>query len=151
MHSTTLKICKLEEDYPQFNFKPSDNFFWSFKENTIFYVEDAKNQFILALHELSHALLKHNNFNYDVELISMERQAWDYAKDIALKYEINIPDQFIQSNLDSYRNWMHMRSTCINCKAIGVQCSRYSYKCPACKQTWKVNDARECNLKRYSK
>lgn len=151
MPSTTLKICNLKKDYPQFKFEQSDNFFWSSAENTIFYCEEIDNRLVLLLHELSHALLGHDDYLYDIELITKERQAWDYAKTLAKKYQINIDNQIIQSNLDSYRDWIHQRSTCPKCRAIGVQSEKCTYKCPVCKQSWQVNEARNCKLRRYIK
>lgn len=151
MPSTTLKICNLKKDYPQFKFKQSDNFFWSSTENTIFYCEDVDNRLVLLLHELSHALLGHDDYLYDIELITKERQAWDYAKILAKKYQVKIDNQIVQSNLDSYRDWIHQRSTCPKCRAIGVQSEKCVYKCPVCKQSWQVNEARNCKLRRYIK
>lgn len=150
MQSTILEICKIKEDYPQFNFKFGKDFFWSSVDNTIFFTNDTE-QSPLLLHELSHALLGHNNFCYDIELIAMERQAWDHAKYLAINYGLDITDQFIQTHLETYREWIHLRSTCPNCKATGVQDDKLSYKCLACKWSWAVNDARECKLRRYVK
>lgn len=150
MQSTTLEIYRVKEDYPQFNFELGEDFLWSSADNTIYYTKN-KNQSILLLHELSHALLNHNKFCYDIELISMERQAWDYARCLALNYQVNITDQFIQTHLETYREWIHLRSTCPNCKATGLQDDRRSYRCLACKRSWGVNDARECKLRRYVK
>jgi len=144
-----LKICNLEKDHPQFNFKPGDDFFWSSSENTIFYIADEDNLPELLLHELSHAILKHNTFRFDIQLITMERQAWDYAKKLATKYGVKISDDFAQNQLDTYRDWIHDRSTCPQCKANGLQNKNLIYRCVACKSEWKVNDARDCRLKRY--
>lgn len=149
MRSTISKIYRIKEDFPQFNFKFGRDFFWSSVDNTIYYTNN-KDQSVLLLHELSHALLGHNKYLYDIELISMERQAWDYAKLLAPKYGLEITDQFIQTHLETYREWIHLRSTCPSCSATGIQ-DKLSYKCIACKQNWVVNDARDCNLKRYTK
>jgi len=79
----------------------------------------------------------------------MERQAWDYTIKLAPKYNVAISDDMVQLTLDSYRDWLHARSTCPNCKATGVQTEKYTYVCPACSRKWQVNEARTCALRRY--
>jgi len=105
----------------------------------------------LLLHELAHALLNHHNYKMDIELVSMERQAWDLAIELSKKYKIIIPDDLMQDHLDTYRDWMHLRSKCINCQATGVQKSNKTYQCPVCSSLWQANEARFCSLRRYKK
>jgi DnaJ-class molecular chaperone len=149
MHSTISLIKNLKTDFPQFIFKKSSNFLWSHSDNTIYYT-DKKDDFRFLFHELSHALLGHADYNRDIELVAMERQAWDKAKEIATSYGIVIEDNYIQDNLDTYRDWMHNRSTCPNCDSNGMQTSKKSYQCLACNNKWQVNEARTCALRRYS-
>jgi tRNA(Ile2) C34 agmatinyltransferase TiaS len=101
------------------------------------------------LHELSHGLLNHADYNYDIELIAMECKAWDKVGELAKKYEIVINDNIIQLTLDTYRDWLHSRSTCPSCKATGIQDGKKSYSCLACGYKWRVNEARICALRRY--
>ena len=149
MPSTTTLLLRLKMDYPQFLFKLDDNFSWSSSDNTIYYNKKIDNQSVFLLHELSHALLGHTSYTNDIQLITMERQAWDYTIKLALSYNITIPDQIIQSTLDSYRDWLHSRSKCPKCQAIGLQIREYTYSCPACDHKWQVNEARTCALRRY--
>jgi lipopolysaccharide biosynthesis regulator YciM len=79
----------------------------------------------------------------------MERQAWDYTVKLAPTHDISVPDDIVQSTLDSYRDWIHERSTCPNCQATGIQTDKFMYSCPACSHEWKVNEARTCALRRY--
>lgn len=144
-----LRISNVINDHPQFRFQLSDDFYWSSSNNTIYYTTQDKYCLELLLHELSHAILNHCLFSFDIELIAMERQAWDYAKKLALSYEAEISDNFIQDQLDTYRDWIHDRSTCPQCKANGLQATKSSYQCFACRSEWTVNDARERQLKRY--
>lgn len=148
MPSTTTLLSRLKTDYPQFSFKPSDNFLWSSSDNTIYYDDKNDNKHAFLLHELSHALIGHSNYDSDIQLIAIERQAWDRAKDLATSYGVTISDQIIQSTLDSYRDWLHARSTCPDCKATGLQIEN-NYVCPACNHRWHVNEARTCALRRY--
>ena len=150
MPSTISLIKRLKTDYPQFVYKKASNFLWSHSDNTIYYTcENDDCSFLF--HELSHAILNHTDYDRDVELIAIEREAWGNAKKIAENYGIEINDGFIQSNLDTYRDWLHKRSTCPECRATGLQIKKHIYKCLACCHDWRVNDAKTCALRRYSK
>ena len=150
MPSITSLLKQLRVDYPQFSFCQGDCFQWSPSEKTIFYCTTTDNQPVLLLHELSHALLDHATYTSDIQLITMEREAWDYAVRLAPSYKVSMPTKFIESTLDSYRDWIHDRSTCPNCTATGLQINKSNYKCPACSHSWRVNEARTCALRRYA-
>jgi len=150
MPSTASLLKQLKSNYPQLSFKKGDHFLWSPSENAVYYCDKIRNQSILLLHELSHALLGHTSYESDIQLITMEREAWDYAIKLAPSYNIEAPSQVIESTLDSYRDWLHDRSTCPNCTATGLQVNKHSYQCPACNHQWRVNEARTCALRRYA-
>jgi hypothetical protein len=150
MPSITPLINQLKSDYPQFIFKESPDSYWSHDERTIYY-NAGPDGVSLILHELAHGLLDHVDYKRDIELIAMEREAWDKAKELADKYNLVIDNNFIQSNLDTYRDWLHARSTCPKCSATGMQTKPNIYSCLACNNKWTVNEARTCALKRYSK
>ena len=149
MPSTTSLIKQLKTDYPQFNFTKFKRFLWSPSEKTVYYT-GSDDDYAFLLHELSHGLLDHAEYNRDVELIAMERAAWDKAVDLAPKYDLKIDEEIVETTLDSYRDWLHARSTCPNCKATGLQIKKHVYNCLACHHTWRVNEARICALRRYS-
>lgn len=148
MVSTALLIKNLKSDYPQFNFEISSEYLWSPSSHTIFYTSNGENEGLL-LHEISHGLLDHVEYQYDIDLIAMERAAWDRAIELSSSYNVKIDDELIESNLDSYRDWLHARSSCPNCNATGLQIKKQTYKCPACNHIWRVNEARICALRRY--
>jgi len=80
----------------------------------------------------------------------MEREAWSYAsRQLGPAYGVAIADNDAETALDTYRDWLHARSTCPSCQAIGVQTSKHHYSCVACHEKWRVNDARICALRRY--
>jgi hypothetical protein len=130
-------------------FKKSVRFLWSPNEQTIYYFYESKNDYVYMFHELSHAILGHADYTRDVELLAMERDAWDKAVEIAKKYKMGIDDETVQSTLDTYRDWLHDRSTCPICSANGIQTEKYTYKCLECNHEWRVNEARLCALRRY--
>ena len=147
MPSTSSLVHKLTQEYPQFTFVPDSEFHWSPQKKSIFYAQDSA---ALLLHELAHALLGHTSYARDVVLIEMERDAWAYARTtLAPQYNLKITDDEIDSSLDTYRDWLHARSICPECKATGVQIQTDEYKCLACYTHWHVNEARTCALRRY--
>lgn len=149
MLSTKNLLTKLESDFPEFKFEKSDDFLWSPEQQIVFYDNtNDKFQFYL-FHELAHAVLHHSDYSRDIELVKMESEAWSKATDLANSYSICIDENWIQDTLDTYRDWLHLRSTCPRCQAIGIQEGPKSYKCIACGQIWHVNDAKTCGLKRY--
>lgn len=149
MPSTISLIQRLKTDHPQFNFIKAKQFLWSPSENTVYYT-GANSDYSFLLHELSHGLLGHIEYRRDVELLAMERAAWDNAVDLALRYDLFISEDTVETTLDSYRDWLHARSTCPNCQATGLQIKQQAYSCIACHHTWRVNEARICALRRYT-
>ncbi|HWT40911.1 MAG TPA: hypothetical protein VN081_06660 [Dongiaceae bacterium] len=142
---TTLKV-----DYPTITFEESDQFSWSPDHQMVTYTLSDPHAPELLLHELSHGLLRHHDYQRDVELLGMERAAWDTACELAGTYAIAIDDDTIEDNLDTYREWLHARSTCPQCTATGYQINQTTYECPACLAQWRVNEARSCELRRYT-
>lgn len=151
MVSTSLLIDKLTSDFPEFIFEDSHDFWWSNTKNTIFINSVAPDAKSYILHELAHALLGHRGYKRDIDLLKLERDAWEYAKlNLASTYEVDVDEEKIQHNLETYRDWLHARSQCPRCEATGLQIKRNSYQCLSCNQVWTVNEARVCALRRYT-
>lgn len=150
MLSTTSLATRLQHDFPVYTFEASSDFRWSPQEKIIFY-DQTSNDHASLLHELAHAVLQHQSYDKDITLIEMERDAWQYAATtLSPHYETPISDATVQTSLDTYRDWLHARSTCPQCKATGVQTKKNHYKCVLCSTVWRVNDARICALRRYT-
>lgn len=142
-------LARVTADFSQFNFESGENFYWSFSKNTIFYLEDSPHFESQLLHELGHALCNHQRFSKDIDLVKMELEAWEKAKNLAKNYNIKIPQDLIEDHLDTYRDWLHRRSLCAKCKINGFQQDDSVYVCPACQRRWRANDARFTELRRY--
>ena len=139
-------IEQLQADFGQFSFVADEECRWSPEENTIFYTDGEE---IDLFHELGHALCQHKSFVQDIELLHIERDAWEKAREIAAKYGVKITDEQIENALDGYRDWLHQRSSCPNCDQTGLQRrSDGRYECFNCGTVWTANDARKCGLKR---
>lgn len=146
-------VKQLQADYADIAFRYGSEFQWSPTSRTITHpnIKSYEDLFQL-LHEISHAQLSHSAYQSDIRLIDMERQAWQYAIDqIAPKYQLSLTeeDDVVQSALDSYRQWLHARSSCPSCSAVGQEVGKNHYRCLSCHQKWRVNEARTCGLKRY--
>jgi hypothetical protein len=58
-----------------------------------------------------------------------------------------IDEEHIQNCLDTYRDWLHKRSTCPRCDSHGLQTSE-QYKCYNCRAVWRVGNERFCRAYR---
>lgn len=130
-------INKLQLDYPEFRFKRGSKFAFR-PPKTIILGPSEPFWELLALHEVSHAILKHNSFKLDVERLKMENAAWDQAKILAKTYQVEIDEDFIQDQLDTYRDWLHKKSRCPKCGLTRYQSQDGIYHCPHCEEFLKV-------------
>jgi hypothetical protein len=139
-------IATLSKDYPALGFEPGSVFTWSPKNKRIIYKTDDSG--LIAswslLHEVGHALLDHQDFNSDFELLTMEVEAWEKAKQLAAQHQITIDDDHIEDCLDTYRDWLYQRSTCPDCTSSSLQTDRRTYECFNCGMTWQVSSSRHC-------
>lgn len=148
MPSTLSLVKQLRNEYPQLTFVKGDDFHWSPSTRTIFFKVPGETS--LLLHELGHALLMHRQYARDIELLEMEQAAWTYAvSHLSNHHAAPIAIDTIEAHIDSYRDWLHARSTCPSCASTGVQVAKKEYKCLACGTRWHVNEARTCALRRY--
>ncbi len=151
MVSTSYLLEKLKKDHPKIAFQPSNTFCWSPSKKTIYYANlKSEYQKALLLHELSHALLGHEDFDQDISLLHHEISAWEFAqKTLSKHYGVSINDEDADAALDSYRDWLSERSKCPNCNSNAPQTKTGPYKCLICGCQWRANDARLCQLRRY--
>lgn len=142
MPKTSLsRFSAIIADYPNINFVEDNEFYWSAISQTVFYdaseVNTTRGTFRL-LHELGHALCEHQSYSSGIQLLKLETQAWSKAQEIAKKYNILIDEGQIESCLDSYRDWLHLRSTCPTCQTVAIENLPDQYHCFNCFQKWKV-------------
>ncbi len=141
-------ITQLQKDF-DLAFTVADSFYYSDQKKAIFYNPNNPDWQSLLLHELAHFILKHRDYQYDRQLLRMETDAWELAKDkLANQYDVDINYDLIEQTLDSYRDWLYQRSKCPSCQAIGNQASSFRYKCLSCDTIWRVNQAKFTRLKR---
>ena len=136
-------LDRLQKDYPELTFLPGRRFLYH-PPATIYYIpysRDLQNYYqrpdLLLLHELGHKIIKHNDYQSDVELLRIESEAWAAAAKLCQKYHINYDEDFAEERIDSYRDWLHYNSSCPNCGLNGYQDKLGQYHCPLCGHKWK--------------
>ncbi|HVV67042.1 MAG TPA: hypothetical protein VHB72_03145 [Candidatus Saccharimonadales bacterium] len=137
------KLLKnLQAEYSHLQFAGGRQFSWSPETGEIIYKEGARGERAewSLLHETGHALLGHINYTGDFELLRLEVDAWEKARELAKKFGIVIDEDHIQDCLDTYRDWLYKRSICPSCSTKALQeddCTRY--RCFNCRTTWEVS------------
>lgn len=92
------------------------------------------------LHELGHALLGHVDFRTDVDRVRMEREAWEKARALWDGYrerygeawQMDYDEEYVETAMDSYRDWLHRRSKCPVCGETRYQTADGQYHCVFC-------------------
>lgn len=144
-------LSRIKTAFPSIHFEDSDDFRWSPSDQTVYLGSlTTERDAVTLLHEVAHAQAGHSDYDKDIELLALEREAWTIARaTLAPQFDLHISEELIEEALDSYRDWLHARSTCPECGQHGIQQSNNSYTCLICSTSWRVNDARRCGLKRY--
>lgn len=140
----TLK--KLQTLLPNIQFKTSDSYYWSPKSRTVFYNNQQADKLgtWALLHEAGHAVLNHEHYETDFELLLFEVAAWEQARTLADQMGHAIDPEHIQDCLDTYRDWLHQRATCPRCGIISLETSTREYQCFNCQAEWQVSPSRFC-------
>lgn len=152
MQSISSLVKALQVDFPQLTFEESATSRWSYENQTVYYNPHEEHAEWILLHELGHALLQHKEYHRDIELLTMERDAWHHATELlASQYQLVVASDFIEDHLDTYRDWLHAKSTCPHCSLTGVEVRRHEYRCYNCHHTWKTNEGTYTRIYRRSK
>lgn len=124
-------LSKIKDDYPSLTFKTGKKFAFR-PPKTIVIGPEEPHDSLLLLHELGHALNLHADYKTGVDRLRMEREAWDKARELAPNYEMEFEEDFAQSELDTYRDWLHKKSRCPVCGLTRFQDTSSKYHCPRC-------------------
>lgn len=145
-------LVRLQTDFPTLLFQPVSSFYWSPEEETVYYAEptDTSEATWKLLHETCHGILNHQLYKTDFDLLQLEVAAWRKARELGKTYHITIGSDHIEDCLDSYRDWLHARSTCPSCLANGLQTTPTRYECLNCESSWQVSRSRFCRAYRRS-
>ncbi len=147
-------INRLQSAYPDLQFTAGKQFSWSPETSEIFYKSGASGQQATwsLLHETGHALLDHQTYQADFELIRLEVAAWGKARQLATDIAVKIDEDHIEDCLDTYRDWLYKRSICPTCTTKCLQQDDYQhYRCFNCHTVWRVSASRFCRAYRSTK
>jgi ribosomal protein L37AE/L43A len=140
MNSITNLLPTLQKDFPDIKFEAGENFSWWPRDQKIIYSTHqsvADHGVWSLLHEVAHAILSHNNYTNDFDLLKMENLTWRQARILGKKYGISIDADYVQDCLDSYRDWLHNRAKCPKCGVVSLQRKDGKYQCFNCLTTWR--------------
>ena len=124
---------QIQEDFSGFRFVSGKKFAFRPPKTIVLGPPEPFSE-LLALHEVSHAILKHKTFRIDVERLKMESEAWSKTRELAVRYGIEVNEDLIQDELDTYRDWLHTRSKCKKCGLTCYQTPDGIYHCPRCEK-----------------
>ena len=145
---------KLQARFPKLSFVAGERFCWSPTTHEVIY-DVARTDETAAwslLHETGHALLDHQSYLADFELLKIEMAAWSRARELGTELGVTIDEDHIQDCLDTYRDWLYKRSICPTCSTKALQQSDFvHYRCYNCHTTWKVTPSRFCRAYRSMK
>ncbi len=140
-------LDRLKKRYPEVGFAEGVRFSWSPTKREVIVPKEFQNIEVdkwSLLHEVGHALLEHDDFETDFELLQLEMEAWKKAEEVAKDFEITISQDHIQDCLDTYRDWLYQRSTCPSCTNCSLQSDSKTYQCFNCGMSWHVSASRMC-------
>ena len=126
----------IKHAYPTFSFRPGPKFLFR-PPKSIYYQEMDDNYRLLLLHELSHALLGHFSYEKSLERLQIERDAWEKTRELCEKHSVAFDESVAESELDTYRDWVHQKTLCKTCGLTCLEVSPESLYCPFCQKTFK--------------
>lgn len=130
--STPNLVTKLQSNYPSIIFRPATRFSFRPPHTVHYNTSDEPHYDLLLLHELGHALCGHQHFDTHIERLKMEREAWDQAAKLCKQFSVIYDVDFVESQLDTYRDWLHVKSKCQKCGLTRYQTGDGRYHCPYC-------------------
>ena len=136
-------LSQIAHDYPELTLKAGSRFTWKPPRTIIYEPIGTYSPLYFALqtlHELGHAASGHKDYQTTVERLKIESEAWSAARKLFLKYQKTgiLPadwswdEDFAESKLDTYRNWLHTKTTCKTCGLTMYQTTDGIYHCPLC-------------------
>ncbi len=141
-------------DFKHLTFEDDEAFVWSPTSQSVHFDSTALQEpsgIWSLLHEIGHAELRHSQYRDDFHLLIMEVQAWAKAKELAKLYEIDIDEAHIEHCVDSYRDWLHKRSKCPDCRSNAFALSNVAYLCHNCGCEWQVPASKICKIRKTRK
>lgn len=127
----TELLERVQKDYPKFKFLEGARF--SFRPpKTIVVGPSEPDDELMLMHELGHAISGHRFFYTNVKRLKMEREAWEAARGLCDKYAVVYDAEIVERELDTYRDWVDVKSRCPRCGLARFQTPDGEFHCPRC-------------------
>ncbi len=130
---------------------PGEVFSFNANTKTITYVPEElekEDGSLALLHEIAHMKLDHFSYNYDVELLGLEHEAWEETRRLAKEYNMEVDENHIKECLESYDKWLDKRATCPKCGEYSLQRDKNTFGCFVCDCYWKVNERKDREVRK---
>lgn len=126
-------LAKIKTDFPSLNFVSGKKFAFKPPRTVVFSsLDESEDSVLLLLHEIGHYLTGRYDFKTEIERLKIEVLAWEKARELCAKYNVEINEGLIQNELDTYRDWLHQKSRCPSCGLTRFQTSDGKFHCPRC-------------------
>ncbi|MDO5480473.1 MAG: TFIIB-type zinc finger domain-containing protein [Candidatus Saccharibacteria bacterium] len=123
-------LARIKSDYPSLRFIQGRKFAFRPPRTVVIPSDDPEP--LLLLHEMGHALSFHRDFKTEVGRLKMEVEAWEKARELCALYGVLTDEELIESELDTYRDWLHQKSRCPLCGLTRFQTPDGTFYCPKC-------------------
>ena len=122
---------KVRQDHPGLRFRRGVKFLFR-PPRTIVLGPEEPGDDLIFMHELGHALSGHRDFRTNIERMRCECEAWEKARELCGKYGVTFDEDFAETELESYRNWLDKKSRCPICGLTRFQTPDGAFHCPKC-------------------
>lgn len=132
-------ITSLKQDFPDFHFTYGKRFSFRPPKTIVIGPDEGTKTPLLIFHELGHALSGQYIYKTAIERLKIESLAWNEGKKAYEKCltsgRYSLPpwdEEFVEENLDTYRDWLHAKSKCKTCGLTMYQGADKKWLCPFC-------------------
>lgn len=125
-------VQKIINDFSDLNFYIGNKFMFRPPNNIFLDKKIVDNYALLLLHEIGHALSKHRDYKTYFKLLDMETEAWEKAEILASKYGVFYDENLVQEHLDTYRDFLYTKTTCLYCGNYCLEGKNGKLFCPFC-------------------
>lgn len=122
-------LAKIKSDFPSLGFVSGKRFLFRPPKTVVY---EPGGEVLLFLHEIGHALTEKYDFKTEVGRLKIEVMAWEKARELCEIYGVDFDEKLVESELDTYRDWLHQKSRCPSCGLTRFQTPDGVYYCPRC-------------------
>ena len=125
-------LARVKTDFPSLRFRVGRKFAFRPPKTIILPENVSECSPLLLLHEIGHALSGKFDFSTEIGRLKIEVLAWEKARELCGVYGVEIDEDLIQGELDTYRDWLHQKSRCPKCGLTRFQTPDGVFHCPKC-------------------